>query len=266
MINPEDEIVADLRPSCTKEEAVAKLLGWMQGTIRPRYIQITEQGIPADQLPHLQNLETSLEELLLEQRAAVREDLLKAAEADAADDVLEAKENAVTQCDELIRKAASYMHDIGDEIAKGEISRLRVDQSATVETGVVHITLKSLDAWAKAEYEISILDPSTPVSSGSPEQKTAPNSDDTDPNGGLSRVKAEHLYATLAFFVEDFSTKAPGYRLPDGRPNVAAIAKRVSELATTANGKQPLQGQKAEAIKDRIEKALRIRREKLPVR
>ena len=33
MINPEDEVIDDLRTSCTRDEAVIKMFGWMQGPI-----------------------------------------------------------------------------------------------------------------------------------------------------------------------------------------------------------------------------------------
>ena len=103
MINPTDEIFVDLQASCTKEVAVAKMLGWMQGFIRPRYIQVTESGISADQLPSLRSLEGSLQEHLAERHEAARQDLFKAAEGDAPAEALLKYSEAVLDCEDLIK-------------------------------------------------------------------------------------------------------------------------------------------------------------------
>ena len=66
MINAEDDIIVNLRTSCTKDEAVAMLLGWLRGPIKPRNIQISEDGLSLDQLPFLQSLEGSLQDQLQE--------------------------------------------------------------------------------------------------------------------------------------------------------------------------------------------------------
>lgn len=155
MINPEDEIIVDSRSSCTKDEAAAKLLGWMQGTIRKKYIKVTEHGIPADQLAHLHSLDGSLSDQLVALREPARRLLSKAAKGSKE---FSKMNEAVKDIDEVIKKAMSYLLDIDDELDKGENSALKIDHEATNKTGVIHIKLRSLDKWARLKYGIRILE------------------------------------------------------------------------------------------------------------
>lgn len=259
MINPEDEILVDFRTSCTKEEAVGKLLGWMQGPIRKKYVEVNEQGISSDQLPFIHSLDGSLQEQLIELREAARMDFLKAVEEEAAHDVAQAKEESVIEYDKLIKKAAKYLMEIEDEIAKGETSRLRVDQSTTEKLGIVHITLKSLDQWSQKNYNITILDQfsTNPISENSQVNEAAKDE--------LSKTKAENLYTTFAFLVEAFasSSKGEAYRHADKRPNATTIAEHLEKLALEASGGS-LKGQSKESIRKLIKEALRIKQSLLP--
>lgn len=166
MIKPEDATIIDPRESFTIEEAVAKMLGWMHGPIRLQTIQMDDRGILPDQLPHLHSLFISLDDILDQLRERARLEMLDAADAYEAAGrpeegaVLEAvweKEDAVTQCTELIISANFYKSEINKELAKGESSALKIDQPETDKTGVDHIRLHSLDAWAK-QYGVSIID------------------------------------------------------------------------------------------------------------
>lgn len=203
MISPLDQTIADLRTSCTKDEAVAKLIGWMQGPIRARYIDITEHGIPAEQLVHLHSLDGSLQDILNEQREAASNKLHKISEAiygsekiavpgqvsaphivgpkpaiplvtdysiksDDPEQIealtqtrfteLKAALQDVKDYDELIKRAVFYFLDIDDELDKGELSELKIDQESTNQTGTIHLRLRSVNKWAQKNYGISILD------------------------------------------------------------------------------------------------------------
>jgi hypothetical protein len=266
MINAEDDVLYDLSPSCTVEVAVAKMLGWMQGHIRQRIIKVTEQGISADQLPHIPSLEGSLQDQLMEMRGAAKQAFIEAAEKYASDDTsyndLRDKEEAVIECDALFNKAATCLRDIQDEISKGESSVLKIDQQATDQTGEIHLTLNSVDRWAKEKYGISIFEGSKVQEST---QNIAVKNDDqieatSDRKGGLRKVKADNLYTTFAFLLESFASKTSKY-MQDGKINVDALAKFLHEQAVAADTN--LSGQSHEAIKDRIEEALKIKKSKL---
>lgn len=163
MILPEDDVFIDFKTNCTKEEAVAKMLGWTKGALRKRVISVTENGIPADELPYLQIFEGPLEDYLIDLRNAAVDEFYKSLETDAPHDVIVDKENAVKKCDEQIQLAGTYLAGITDELAKGKLSTLRIDKEATNKTGKKHITIQSLHDWALEKYGINILGLSTPV-------------------------------------------------------------------------------------------------------
>ena len=270
MINPEDEIIIDLSTSCTKEVAVAKLLGWMQGPIRPKVLKVSEHGISEDQLPFLQFMEGSLQAQLSELREAASQDLIAAAEADATSEVLKEKEEAVANIDSLIHKAFMYMSDIEEELEKDSESAINIDQKTSKQTGVTHITLRSVNRWAKDKYGISILEDRE--QHASPEGTQAQpimqdTEEDLDTEGGLSKTRAGHLFTTFALLFEDLakhlSETAPK-KYGDRIPNIEAIAMYIEKLAKKANNRENLPGQGHEAIKDRIEEAMEIKKSKLP--
>ncbi len=261
MFNAEDELIIKLEASCTKEEAVAKMLGWLQGPIRKRVIQVTEYGISADQTPHLLQLESSLEEHLLELRNAARTLFIKALEEDEPFAVIEEKENAVIECDNLIKWAAIYLEDITEELAKGEDTSLKIDQEATKKSDTTYITLKSLKGWALNEYDIAIDSPfmSRPVDDDPQEQlKSQQKEAESDQAAWLSKTKAENLYTTFAFLVEAFAETAPKYKNGD-KPNAENIAKHLEELVKKANTNRGLSGQGSQTIRKLIRLALKTK-------
>lgn len=263
MINPEDEIIPDFGTSCTRDEAAALLLGWMQGPIRYKYIQVTTEGIPMAQMRYLLALAGgSLEKHFVMLREAAQIAMNDAYKSDATMEVREEREKAVSVIDESIQKAASFLMDIDDEIAKGRSSAFRIDPNATDSSGIAHYTLRSVDQWALKHYNIHIIDPSQSkifADMNTPEPKQV---EELEPKGGLSKLKSENLHTSFAFLVEAFADLGSRFKSADS-PNIKAIAERIAELATKANKGQPLSGQSSEAIKDRIEQAARIRRKKL---
>jgi hypothetical protein len=258
--NPE---ILNLRESCTKEEAVAMMLGWMQGCVRPKYVQLNEDGIPADQLLVMHSLDGSLQNHLADLRAAAYQEFIDADNECASAEVLDEKNQAIINCDALSKKAWDYLMDIADEIAKKDSSELRPDDAATERTGVTHYTLRSVEKWAKETHNISIFGTSEtfPLASigAEPQQEN-----ETVRKGGLSKTVAENLYTTFAFLVEELSKEGGRFLKQGVDINVTNIAKHLEKLATEANGGEKLGAQDHEAIKGRIENAVKIKRSKLP--
>jgi hypothetical protein len=196
-------------------------------------------------------------------RETARLALIESVEAGDSISITQEKKEAVEQCDEQIRKAASYLVDIEDEIAKGDSSDLKIDRHRTNKMGTIHITLKSLDQWARKNYDISILDQSPKPLTENP--STQPESQqEKKPESG--QTKLENLFTSFAFLVEALAGNGTGkeFRHDDGRPNISTISARLARLAADANKKQPLSGQGAEAIKKRIKEAMHIKQSKLP--
>lgn len=264
MITAADEIFIDFSTSCTRDVAVAKLLGWMQGPIRRRCIIMTEDGISEDQLPYLHKLEDPVKDLLLELRDAAQQRLYKAFDEDnelSSEESRQLLSDAVDDVERLSQKtylAAQYFRAIDDELAKGDESELRVDKTATIALNNPYIALSSLDTWAKRNYQISIflerdVVPTVVDVIDQLKQQKA----DLREDGGLNKVKADNLYTSFAFLVEAFSKSLGAYHNDNG-PNVIAISKKIEKLAKEAYGdKEFLPGQGHEAIKKNIGEAMR---------
>ena len=152
MINPEKEIIIDLSTSCTKNQAVAKLLGWSQGDFFYKYIKVTEKGVSPDQLPFMHPQAIDLVEQLEEMHENARQELLKAYPEEAfhasfdlekhlsSTELLEElskKADKVDEIRDLIKKARNYAMDIDDELSKGHESMIRIDQELSKSSGVV---------------------------------------------------------------------------------------------------------------------------------
>ena len=256
MINPEDEIVVDMRASCTQEEAVIKLLGWSRGPFLRKYVHITESGFPQADLPFIHASHLSLAEQLVENREVARSALIDAAEADSSDDILAERENAVQVCDDLIRKAHEYRLDIADELAKDAESKLRVDRSIIPGDNGPHITLRSLDSWAREKYGVSLLGAEGGRENKVPEVLQSGLSG--DPLG-----EGDHGYkVTLAFMVEFAASKAPNkYIRSGGDVNVSLMTDDVSKMIDEKIGQRVRpRGQGKESIRKRIAEALNIKK------
>ncbi|MBK7491507.1 MAG: hypothetical protein IPI17_05415 [Nitrosomonas sp.] len=153
------EVFLKFITSCTKDEAVARMLGWMQGPVYNAEPELTEDNnVPLEYLPYLSSLPNSLEEQLTYLVGKAKEDLDNARDSGAGPDVIKQKEATLNQCFEWIDKAGIYLADIVDELAKGEESDLRIDQEATGKSGVIHVTIKSLEKWAFDVHKISTPD------------------------------------------------------------------------------------------------------------
>ena len=284
MIQPEVSIYIDPRTSCTKDEAIAKLLGWMQGDIRHRHIEMTLEGVPAESLMHMPCFEGSIWDFLTGQREDAQ-CALKTALDEFAEDDIERLAEKISGLQETIIKAKSYQRDIDDELAKGGQSTLKVDEFQFASTGVTHISIKTLDHWAIQKYGISVLDfsrsrmlekgvgdspaahapvlePATPV------PVVEVDIDDSDVRDGLKRTVANNLYITFSLLLDDFiSHRGGSYRHADGRPNVANIVKYIQDLAAKATeaskGKAKLPGQRTRTLQTHVNKAIAAKREAL---
>ena len=273
MITAADEISIDFSTSCTRDEAVAKLLGWMRGPIRRKYINVTIDGIPEEQLPYLNKLDEPVADQLLEQRQSAQRRLASAFENDEGEDILTELEGKVEHWDREIHRAAKYFRDIDDELAKGDQSELRIDQESTIKTGVTHVAISALEQWAKKRDAIVMDTSSFTITNSYPSAEIGsvlPTEDGTGRKGWLSPVKADGLYLTLAVLLDAFVEMAvPEYLHPipqlkkvlhpDGRWVVQTLASFLEDRAAKANDRALCDGQLAEAIKDRIERAMKVK-------
>lgn len=163
VFNPLGNIIIDSSTSCNLEDAVAKMLGWLQGPIRLHPDEINLQKITLGQMPYLPKLYYTIEEHLeiLHENAA---DNLEAIDKDpdASDEMKSKAINAFLDCEDLIKKAVAYKAAINSELAKEKKSELKIDSQQANTRDETFITLESLNDWAKENFDISVHD-SIPV-------------------------------------------------------------------------------------------------------
>ncbi len=219
MIDAEDEALIDTRSSCTREQAVIKLLGWMRGPVLKRVIRLVDGVIPDSELPHYRFSDESLDEFLTErrERASIAFHNSVASGTYSQADLV-ALEDEVGKCDALIEKAAIYHRDIADDLADTATGTLRVDADETARHGTLHITLNSLDRWARKKYGISIYDTLTSHESKDDLNYTPTVEVDPDEGGDVSSpkssddlgpVKSRNLIRTLKLLLSAFEGKPP---------------------------------------------------------
>ena len=254
MINPEDDIYIEPRTSCTKDEAIAKLLGWMQGDIRRKFTNLSFDGITEESLQHMHTLEGSIWNLLTEQRANAQLAYSDAFDAQATEEFLYEKEKDILKWQEIISKAKSYQRDIDDELAKGSESALRIDKLISDESGLTHISLSSLDSWTLKEYGISTENYLNP-------KAVEPDyiSDVRDEKGRLTNTSINSLFLTLGVLINAFVDVRKDLAKKDtNKPIVSELAIFLSDRAKPYGKLKPIRGQNDERIKDRIEEAMKI--------
>lgn len=236
--------------SCTKDEAVARMLGWMQGPIYDVEPELTDDNnVPLEYLPYLSSMPNSIEEQLTYLVGEAQAALDDAKASIAEPEVIKQKEADLSNTLEWIDKSAIYLVNIVDELAKGEKSALRIDQEATEKSGTIHVTIKSLDEWASDFHSLP-----TPVSLRSAPAAAVKQLADSQKNKEGSTTKLDNLCLSFAFLIDAFAKEKPKYWNAD-KVNVSQLAEHLSDLATK-HGK-PIQGQSVEAIKTRIEESIR---------
>ncbi len=251
---PTENVILDLRTSCTKDEAAAKLIGWMKGHVRHEYpSHLDDDEITVDNFVYTHSLVYGLQEQLT---------ILLNAEwnryYDAIACVDETKEMcddnfaAIAECDDLVRRVATYLCDIDEELDKefeqSGSSALKIDRRTTESSGEIHITLRSLDQWAQKKYGISILDSVTSVTAASVMEIANAAvvgrkslDDEADSKGRLSRAVADRIYTTFAITLEAYvATLSEEYLKSDGSMHQSFIAEHLQKLAGEANKKSNL--------------------------
>ena len=297
MITAADEIFIDFSTSCTRDVAVAKLLGWMQGPMRRKWINVTLDGISEDQLPYLHRMDEPIKDQLLELREVAQQKLFKAYEEDDALSTDESKQVLSDAADEVDRHsqriylAAQYFRDIDDELANQDNPKLRVDLVATQTPDNPHITLSSLARWAKVKYGITLIDGGF----GQVEERNLLDPAQEQPIK-VDQLKSDivaakslkdkftegskpeaSLLVTFAFLIDAFLDQVKNSKdtaqkekflkgVDDKNINVSAIARHLEDLMAKANGKAFLCDQQFKSICNRINAASKAKIDALPKR
>lgn len=157
MSNSLNENVIELSISCNIEDAVAKMLGWLQGPVC-HDLKEPDEGYTLQQLKYMDSLIYTLNEHLTDLRNAALSDASYIYENTKPEDRTEDIFDEVLNIEDLSKRARLFLIDIQDELSNGELSVIKIDKTATEKHQETFITLKSLDRWAKRTHDISILE------------------------------------------------------------------------------------------------------------
>lgn len=254
----------NLDTQCTKDEAVGMLLGWLDGPVR---LVPPENQLTPEEQEDFDSFSYDLQDDITERLDSLNNDYAEAKFHNSPANVITDKLSALNACKSQALQAKAFMSDLVDELNKGELSALRLLKNPAYDSRD-HITLASLDEWARSKYGINILADRIAATDAAKLQDSSSNpvppEEDKPAKGGLARTRAENLYTTFAFLVEEFANAKGGKYKPNGKVNVSAVASHLDEVARAAIGDDEFPGQGIEAIKKRIEEAMRVRRTKLP--
>jgi hypothetical protein len=252
------DILVDPRTSCTKDEAAAILLGLR--SLDPIYQNPNPQADPDEVREQFMDwLNTSIFEVLIEERDGFQSDLVDAQEENNPDEIAACKERIV-HCDDTIRRAKLILCDIDHELEKGNRSTLKKDKAASEESGQVHITLTSLKAWAAGrDYLLKPLNVTQAQA-----VPAIPSSDESDEpllnsEGGMNQRNAKGFLITFAVLLEQFVARTGNQFISEGgegvnkQPLIQFLCDK--SLGMDAKG-HFLDGQSVASIKKRISKVI----------
>jgi hypothetical protein len=268
------EVNIDMSTSCTKDQAVMKLLGWSKDIFTSTEIQLPKEGLWLDQLPFISHHTLNLEEELkhLHERARLEYQQAFPTEAGTAEfdpeehfgapGVLEKiaeKQEALEDVHLLIRRARNFALDIDEELSK-ENSVLRKDMEATERTGVLHITLRSLEAWTAAHHSVKSIQTPVAVQAESSAFTSELEAVFTDEDAAGFSKGEKSLYVTFMNAIETLAAIKKGTCIKsDGSLNVSGLSKLLSTSTASFHNGVQIPGQDEKAITLRLNAAIKAK-------
>lgn len=248
---PGDDFIIDLSASCTKDQAVMRLLGWGRDTIYPRKIQISEDGVLDLKSRSVFAAEFSLLEFVSDIYRDANRAFLNSVPLDApqekVDEILEEHLPNLDRVNNLVQDARRYMIDIVDALAEGPTSGLRIDADRTAKTSEQYITIKSLDDWSEKKYRSSLND-------------VTPNLDPDDLSIGQLHKPVEKmsktersLYTLLGLTAEAYAKELGSTYFHAGQINVKETAVAVAGHADSyLDGTRSFPAQSVDSVRARL--------------
>lgn len=162
MIRGDHGAYSAIKASCTIDAAVATLLDRTRSAPLRDNVDAKDDQWSAASVSTPPWVNSELERELLEMRELAREMLRQATTAYETGDETT---NGLSECqadaqyyEALVPKAKRYLQDIAAELGNANDCSLQVDTHETDRTGKLHLTLGSLELWARNKYGIEILD------------------------------------------------------------------------------------------------------------
>jgi len=223
--------VYNFSTSCTKEEAVQYLLGWIEFPLTITVCLLSDEEIHEEYLKEEETYEPSLYEILEESREALVTDYLNANE-DGKSEALA----ALKECDLVIETTHEYLCLIDDELARGQGAELRT----CLDSG--HITIISFKEWASGILKTKSNESALQVK----------NTYDERAKDSKIKTKEANLLVKFGLLIEEYAETSPGLQC-GGKPNAAAIARKLVKRAE--NIKRPMNGVSIRGVTSAISQA-----------
>lgn len=252
MLPMSEDFLIDLSPSCTKEQAVLRLLGWGAETIKKKYIKMNHAGHVVTDMKEISPTTIDLHELLTETYQEALQRFEDAVPKDATEDEMEKVINEhgprIEEAESFVQEARSYLMDITDELAKND-SELRIDQEATDKVGSTCITIRSLEEWAEKRYRKQ-------KGSSTSESSPSPDTPDDLPKRHLKVNQSVNI--TLALAIKALANMGGRKYQYRNDINVKSIVEKIDEAGRelTKSGDASLRDQSISAISGRVKDAL----------
>ncbi len=227
------DILIDPRTSCTRDEAVAIILG--RRTFDPIYRDLNPGDDPEEvQERFMEWLDLSVFETLMDERDGILMEMDDALEEPRNQKVIDDCKARISDCDEVIRRAKRIFCDIDDEIAKGPQGLLRLDLAATEKTGQPQITLSSIRAWKeKHDYKATTID--TNRTQDAPPERTSTGGDEPllNAKGGMSPTMTRGFLVTFAVLIEELINASGNKFLAESgnTVNLQALAEHLNKMS-----------------------------------
>lgn len=250
-MNTDDDFILDLSASCTRDQAVMRLLGWGRDTVYSKKIRMSEDGDLDLDSKHVYAADFSLEEFLGEMYRGAQNAYLRAvpigASDDEVDEILIQHFPMLDRAERMVKDARRYLIDIVDELAQGPKSGLRLDAERTAKTGTQHITIKSLDEWSEEKYQ-----PNPNIVGDSPEDDDPSIGKSNKPIDEMSKTERA-LYTVLGLVAEAYAKELGEVYFGDGQINLLKTAEAVSGHADSyLDGDRSFPGQGLDSIRARL--------------
>ncbi|WP_293006446.1 hypothetical protein [Nitrosomonas sp.] len=202
------------RPIVDRDNAVANLLGWKDANL--------DYGAPSLLSQLKQGRDKAMQEFL------EAEEISSSAKNSEAHTALAEKWAVVKEYEVLLDKAKAYFRDINDEIEKGELSDLRIDQRSAYEIQEEFFTQASFELWVRKKYRRSIIFPAATLESNFSLTGISTNEDNNQKPKKQSKLREqeETILAQIEKLGLDPKTLAPNHSGKKGiKSNVRELLK-----------------------------------------
>lgn len=262
-----DEIVIDLRTTCSKDEAAAKLLGWLRGPIYSKYIQITtseiqktknEQQKPDIAIPYknphgdrpfspepnpaaLDSLHDPLPYRINETQLKNLHSLDCTLSGSLEAQLLELHGAALLEFDDAmvepdLENKASAVEYWKKQIRLAAKYLRDIDDELSNDDAILKIDKKASKEAGSPQLRLSSLDLwarrkySISIFQDDDSEVADDEAEEDSTEDELKSIAANNLYATLALLGEEYAMKNTGYLKKNGDINITALSQHIEQL------------------------------------